>query len=150
MIPGNFAGVSLRMTLGKGSMAATEQLVDEARAAAGGDLTVQPEVWFANEYGELQAGFARMVGAFRQTRVRMQKAEDLTACGGGTGVHLPGAAACGSQYPVGSAARKFHCAVIAAAVDDDDLRAAPPQRLQAVERRRDMFGFIECGDDDGQ
>ena len=62
-----FAGVSLRLTLGRGSMAATERLVDDARAAAGGDLTVQPTVWFANEYGELPGQFRKMVDAFRQT-----------------------------------------------------------------------------------
>ncbi|MBI5310085.1 MAG: methyl-accepting chemotaxis protein [Actinobacteria bacterium] len=71
-----FAGVSLRLTLGRGTMAATEKLVEDARAAAGGDLTVQPQVWFGNEYGALQKSFAQMVDAFRQTISKIEHAAD--------------------------------------------------------------------------
>lgn len=69
-----FGGVFIRATLGRGTMAATERLVEEARAAAGGDLRVDPQVSFRNEYGAVQQSFAQMVGSFRETIARIENA----------------------------------------------------------------------------
>ncbi|MBI4897023.1 MAG: methyl-accepting chemotaxis protein [Actinobacteria bacterium] len=67
-------GVYVRIVLGKGTMLAAEQLVAEARAAAGGDLSVQPGRWFNNEYGDLQEAFGQMVGSFRETIAQIESA----------------------------------------------------------------------------
>jgi methyl-accepting chemotaxis protein len=79
VISGAFTGA----TLGKGAMKATFQLLADARSAAGGDLRVDPQPWFGNEYGMLQASFGRMLGSFRQTIARIDQASvDLKGAAG--------------------------------------------------------------------
>ncbi|MBK5230150.1 MAG: methyl-accepting chemotaxis protein [Thermoleophilia bacterium] len=73
-----FGGIFVRVTLGRVTMTAVDELVEQARAAAGGDLSVEPRVTLGNEYGELQHNFGMMVGSFRQTIARIERAaEDL-------------------------------------------------------------------------
>lgn len=67
-------GVIIRVVMGKPTMAAAEALVEDARAAAGGDLRVEPKVVLGNEYGELQRSFAAMIHSFRQTIARIEAA----------------------------------------------------------------------------
>ena len=69
-----FAGAFIRIMLGNNTLHAANKLVDEARTAAGGDLRVDPAVESTNEYGELQAGFSAMIGGFRQTISRIDRA----------------------------------------------------------------------------
>lgn len=67
-------GAFVRATLGKASMRASDQLVADARAAAGGDLSVEPRRRLGNEYGDLQEAFGLMVGSFRKTIARIEQA----------------------------------------------------------------------------
>lgn len=67
-------GVFLRVALGTPTLRATEQLVEDARAVASGDLRPDTKPSFGNEYGQLQASFGRMVGSFRQTIARIELA----------------------------------------------------------------------------
>lgn len=67
-------GVFLRIALGSPTLRATEQLVEDARAVASGDLRPDTKPTLGNEYGQLQASFGRMVGSFRQTIARIEMA----------------------------------------------------------------------------
>lgn len=67
-------GIFLRVALGSPTLKATEQLVDDARAVASGDLRPESTQWFGNEYGQLQASFGRMINSFRQTISRIEHA----------------------------------------------------------------------------
>lgn len=70
----SFAGVLIRKVLGNDSVRVANQLVEQARMAAAGDLRVSPKVEFGNEYGQLQSGLSEMVGAFRETIGRIDSA----------------------------------------------------------------------------
>ncbi|MFY9488540.1 MAG: methyl-accepting chemotaxis protein [Solirubrobacterales bacterium] len=63
-----------RATLGRRTIAATDALVTDTRAAAGGDLRVVTKVELGNEFGELQQGVANMMVAFRTTISRIESA----------------------------------------------------------------------------
>lgn len=76
-------GGFLRKSLGAGTMLVTKQLLSDARGAAGGDLTVVSSRWFGNEYGDLQAGFGRMLENFRNTVTEIERAaNDLREASG--------------------------------------------------------------------
>lgn len=73
-----FAGGLIRVLLGDPTVRTVDAMVEDMRAAATGDLSVEPEVTMENEYGELQRAFARLVGNFRGTITRIdQAARDL-------------------------------------------------------------------------
>ncbi|MFY9488537.1 MAG: methyl-accepting chemotaxis protein [Solirubrobacterales bacterium] len=67
-------GMLVRNGLGKRTLVATSQLVIDARAAAGGDLRVDPKITIGNEYGAVQKGFAQMLRNFRTTISRIENA----------------------------------------------------------------------------
>ncbi|HEV7918543.1 MAG TPA: methyl-accepting chemotaxis protein [Solirubrobacterales bacterium] len=69
-----FTGIAVRRILSDTFNKATAQIVSDARAAAGGDLRIDPEVQFRNEYGEVQAGFKKMLASFRTTIARIEGA----------------------------------------------------------------------------
>jgi methyl-accepting chemotaxis protein len=70
----SLTGVIIRAMLGNDSVAAANKLVEQARKAAAGDLRVDPEVEFGNEYGKLQGAVGEMLGSFRQTVTRIDRA----------------------------------------------------------------------------
>lgn len=53
---------------------AAKQILEDARAVAGGDLRPDSSPWFGNEFGELQASMSRMIGSFRTTVARIETA----------------------------------------------------------------------------
>jgi methyl-accepting chemotaxis protein len=67
-------GILLKIVLIAPTGMAQKKLLDDARAVAGGDLTPESTPWFGNEYGELQASMARMIGSFRTTVARIETA----------------------------------------------------------------------------
>jgi methyl-accepting chemotaxis protein len=69
-----FSGVMIRVMMGNPTLRAANNLVDEARTAASGDLTVVPSVESKNEYGMLQGAFGAMIASFRQTITRIDHA----------------------------------------------------------------------------
>ncbi|MGK2878763.1 MAG: methyl-accepting chemotaxis protein [Solirubrobacterales bacterium] len=69
-----FAGALLRITLGKVTLKASEQMIADMRRAAIGDLAVEPRVTMGNEYGELQRAFGHLLGNFRTTITRIDRA----------------------------------------------------------------------------
>jgi methyl-accepting chemotaxis protein len=69
-------GTYTRRALTNRLVEATDVLVADARAAAGGDLRVDPEVTLGNEYGALQAGIKQMLTSFRTTISRIDHAAD--------------------------------------------------------------------------
>lgn len=69
-------GVFTRRALTNRLVEATDVLVADARAAAGGDLRVDPDVTLGNEYGALQAGVKQMLASFRTTISRIDHAAD--------------------------------------------------------------------------
>ncbi|MGH2906641.1 MAG: methyl-accepting chemotaxis protein [Solirubrobacterales bacterium] len=69
-------GTYTRRALTNQLVDATDDLVQDARAAAGGDLRVDPPVTLGNEYGSLQAGVKAMLNSFRTTISRIDRAAD--------------------------------------------------------------------------
>lgn len=73
-----FAGALIRLMLGNITEKTVERMVVDMRAAATGDLSIEPTVTMGNEYGELQHEFGRLVGNFRRTITRIDRAaQDL-------------------------------------------------------------------------
>jgi methyl-accepting chemotaxis protein len=66
--------VFLKIALIGPTGAATAKLLGDARAVSGGDLRPESSAWFGNEFGELQASMARMIGSFRTTVARIETA----------------------------------------------------------------------------
>lgn len=78
-----FAGAFIRIVLGNPTVKTVEAMVVDMRAAASGDLRVQPTTTMGNEYGELQHEFGRLLANFRATIARIDSAaHSLTAAGG--------------------------------------------------------------------
>lgn len=69
-----FAGALLRILLGNRTVATVDHMVVDMRAAATGDLSIEPRVTMTNEYGALQTEFARLVHNFRSTITRIDRA----------------------------------------------------------------------------
>lgn len=73
-----FAGALIRIVLGNITVKTVDQMVVDMRAAATGDLSIEPVVTMGNEYGELQREFGRLVANFRTTITRIDRAaQDL-------------------------------------------------------------------------
>ena len=89
-------------------------------------------------------------GVGRQHRIGVQEQQDV-ACGlARAGVHLQGAARCRDEGTIGEQASDEERDVAAAAIDDDDLMALCPQRLQRRKRSGNARGFFARGNDDGK
>jgi methyl-accepting chemotaxis protein len=69
-----FAGALLRIVLGNVTLKTSELMIDDMRRAATGDLSVEPRVTMGNEYGHLQYAFGQLLGNFRTTIVRIDRA----------------------------------------------------------------------------
>lgn len=69
-----FAGALLRIVLGNVTLKTAEDMVHEMRRAATGDLSGDPKVSMSNEYGELQRAFVQLLGNFRTTISRIDRA----------------------------------------------------------------------------
>jgi methyl-accepting chemotaxis protein len=69
-----FAGALLRILLGNRTVATVDDMVIDMRAAATGDLSIEPLVTMGNEYGALQTEFSRLVHNFRSTISRIDRA----------------------------------------------------------------------------
>jgi methyl-accepting chemotaxis protein len=68
------AGAVIRKLMGNVTLETVEQMVVDMRAAATGDLSVEPKTTMNNEYGELQTEFGRLLGNFRTTITRIDSA----------------------------------------------------------------------------
>ena len=90
------------------------------------------------------------IGWRRQPRVGMKEQDHLARGGRGAGVHLRRPAAPRRQDLVGKRGSAFDGAVAAAAVGDDHLGAALPQRRQRLKMRRDPLRLVQGRDDDRQ
>lgn len=69
-----FAGALIRIVLGNVTIKTVEKMIVDMRAAATGDLTVEPRVTMHNEYGELQHEFSRLVSNARTTITQVDRA----------------------------------------------------------------------------
>ena len=69
-----FAGALLRIVLGNVTLKTSENMINEMRRAATGDLSGDPRVTMSNEYGELQRAFVQLLGNFRTTITRIDRA----------------------------------------------------------------------------
>lgn len=69
-----FAGALIRIVLGNVTIHTVERMIKDMRAAATGDLSVDPKITMGNEYGDLQREFARLMGNFRSTITRIDRA----------------------------------------------------------------------------
>jgi methyl-accepting chemotaxis protein len=69
-----FAGALLRIVLGNVTLKTSELMIKDMRRAATGDLSVEPRVTMGNEYGDLQRAFSQLLGNFRTTIVRIDRA----------------------------------------------------------------------------
>lgn len=69
-----FAGALIRIVLGNVTIKTVEKMIVDMRAAATGDLTVDPKVTMQNEYGELQHEFSRLVSNARTTITQVDRA----------------------------------------------------------------------------
>lgn len=69
-----FAGALIRIVLGNITLKTVDRMVVDMRAAATGDLSIEPDVTMGNEYGDLQREFARLVSNFRTTITRIDRA----------------------------------------------------------------------------
>ncbi|MBJ7354496.1 MAG: methyl-accepting chemotaxis protein [Thermoleophilaceae bacterium] len=69
-----FAGALLRIVLGNVTLKTAERMIRDMRRAATGDLSVEPEVTMGNEYGDLQHAFSQLLGNFRTTIIRIDRA----------------------------------------------------------------------------
>lgn len=69
-----FAGAFIRRMLSDRALRTSNELVSQARAAASGDLRIDPVVESTSEYGQLQHGFGAMVRDFRETITRIDRA----------------------------------------------------------------------------
>ncbi|MGH2960195.1 MAG: hypothetical protein ACRDKE_11370, partial [Solirubrobacterales bacterium] len=69
-----FAGALLRIVLGNVTLKTSEHMIGEMRRAAQGDLSGDPKVTMSNEYGDLQRAFVQLLGNFRTTITRIDRA----------------------------------------------------------------------------
>jgi len=69
-----FAGALLRIVLGNVTLKTSENMINEMRRAATGDLSGDPKVSMSNEYGDLQRAFVQLLGNFRTTITRIDHA----------------------------------------------------------------------------
>ncbi|MGH2905956.1 MAG: methyl-accepting chemotaxis protein [Solirubrobacterales bacterium] len=69
-----FSGVMIRVMMGNPTLRTANKLVEDARVAASGDLTVALDRESLNEYGDLQDAFGQMIDSFRQTVTRIDHA----------------------------------------------------------------------------
>lgn len=69
-----FAGALIRIVLGNVTLHTVEKMIKDMRSAATGDLSVEPEITMGNEYGDLQREFVRLMGNFRSTITRIDRA----------------------------------------------------------------------------
>lgn len=67
-------GLFLRIAFGDLTVETSEKMVVDMRAAATGDLSVEPQVTMGNEYGRLQHEFGRLVLNFRSIIARIDRA----------------------------------------------------------------------------
>jgi methyl-accepting chemotaxis protein len=67
-------GIYLRKAFGDRTVETAEVMVIDMRAAATGDLSVQPRVTMGNEYGRLQHEFGRLLSNFRDIIARIDHA----------------------------------------------------------------------------
>ncbi len=68
------AGAIIRVVLGNVTLRAVDQMIEDMRAAATGDLSIEPRITLGNEYGDLQREFARLMANFRSTIMRIDRA----------------------------------------------------------------------------
>lgn len=69
-----FAGAFIRIMLGSITVKTVDRMVRDMRAAATGDLSIDPVTTMGNEYGELEREFSRLVANFRTTIARIDTA----------------------------------------------------------------------------
>jgi methyl-accepting chemotaxis protein len=69
-----FAGALIRIVLGNITIHTADRMINTMRAAATGDLSVEPKITMGNEYGDLENAFADLLGNFRSTIARIDRA----------------------------------------------------------------------------
>lgn len=69
-----FAGALIRIVLGSVTIKTADRMISDMRRAATGDLSVKPQVTMGNEYGDLERAFGELLGNFRTTIVRIDRA----------------------------------------------------------------------------
>ncbi len=84
-----------------------------------------------------------------QTAVCMQKKQCFAARHSSACVHLKGAAARRRNYLISERTCQCYGGILAAAVHDNNLRAARTQRRKRLQRIGDALSFVKTGDDYG-
>src|SRR5262245_51852709 len=80
----------------------------------------------------------------------MQEDQDVSACLPRPHVHLDRATARGNEQMIAKRSSKLARAILAAAVDDNDLVSRGAQRRERLERGADARGLVENRHDDAQ
>ena len=87
-------------------------------------------------------------GLQRQACVRMQEEKNLTVRGAYSRVHLARPSTRRGHHAVGAGPREGRCAVLAAAVHNNDLASLRAKRLQRGQRRAERFTLVQHRDHD--
>ncbi len=85
-----------------------------------------------------------------QPCIGVQEQQHVAVDRGCARIHLTRAAAVGANHPKAGTSRDGRAAILAVAVDEQDLDAAASQRQQVLEQRRERARLIQYRDDDRQ